>query len=50
MVYGSTFVPSLSSFARLLQTIPVGWRRLVGGGWLVGRGEWRIMQAPLVWF
>ena len=52
MVYGSSFVPNLSSFARLHQTIPVGW--LVGwlavGGWLVGRGEWGIMQAPLVWF
>ena len=47
MVYGSSFVPNLSSFARLHQTIPVGW---LVGGWLVGRGEWGIMQAPLVWF
>ena len=33
MVYGSSFVPNLSSFARLHQTIPVGWRLV---GWLDG--------------
>ena len=37
MVYGSSFVPNLSSFARLHQTIPVGW---LVGGWLVGWTGW----------
>ena len=35
MVYGSSFVPNLSSFTQVYQTIPVGW---LVDGWPAG---WR---------